>query len=189
MARTGCGKDIKEIKYAERKLKEAKEELDELKGKKTELQKAREKLERDKEELRRLDYRQNWDRQFLKLIKNFEKKKPVIVCGDLNCAHKEIDLARPKQNVGKKGFTDEEREGFQSFIDAGFVDTLRQKYPETPDLYTWWSHWGKARERNVGWRIDYFFVSPSLIKKLKRSIIRNEVYGSDHCPVEIELDI
>jgi len=143
-----------------------------------------------KDDLSRLDLRhKKWDRLFLKHVKALEQEKPVVFCGDLNVAHEEIDLARPKPNTGKKGFTDEEREGFQNFVGAGFVDTLRQKYPNKPGLYTWWSHWGKARERNVGWRIDYVCASKKLTKNVKDAFILPEVMGSDHCPVGITLSI
>lgn len=143
-----------------------------------------------KDSLERLELRhKGWDPAFLKHCQILEKKKPVIFCGDLNVAHTEIDLARPKPNEGKKGFTAEEREGFQHFIDAGFVDTLRIFEPDTPELYTWWSHWGGARERNVGWRIDYFLVSKSLKKKVKKAAIHPDVMGSDHCPVSIEISL
>ena len=143
-----------------------------------------------KDDLSRLRLRHKvWDPLFLKHCKALEKKKPVIFCGDLNVAHKEIDLARPKANVGKKGFTDEEREGIDNIIKAGFVDTLRLKKGDKPDLYTWWSHWGGARERNVGWRIDYFFVSESLKKRVVEANIYPKVMGSEHCPVGIEIEM
>jgi exodeoxyribonuclease-3 len=114
--------------------------------------------------------------------------KPVVFCGDLNVAHTELDLANPKPNKGKKGFTDEERSGFQAFIDAGFVDTFRM-FKEGNGFYTWWSNFGASRERNVGWRIDYFLVSASLKDKVVDANIHPEVYGSDHCPVSLVLDI
>lgn len=139
-----------------------------------------------KEDLSRVRFRQKkWDPAFLKHCKLLEKKKPVIFCGDLNVAHTEIDLARPKPNEGKKGFTKEEREGFDNIVKAGFVDTLRAQYPDKTDLYTWWSYWGNARERNVGWRIDYVCVSKKIKNKVQDAFILPEVMGSDHCPVGI----
>jgi exodeoxyribonuclease-3 len=141
-----------------------------------------------KDDLSRLKFReQGWDRAFLAHLTQLQKIKPVITCGDLNVAHQEIDLARPKENVGLHGFTNEERTGFQNLLDAGFVDTLRTKYPTEPNLYTWWSHWGNARARNVGWRIDYFLVSEKLKKHVSDAFILPEVLGSDHCPVGIVL--
>lgn len=143
-----------------------------------------------KDDLSRLPLRYNqWDVAFCKYMKHLEKTKPVVFCGDLNVAHKEIDLARPKPNKGKKGFTDEERERFQDFLDAGFVDTYRHIRGDVEEAYTWWSHWGKARERNVGWRIDYVLVSESIKKNVKDAFILPEVMGSDHCPVGIILEI
>jgi exodeoxyribonuclease-3 len=140
-----------------------------------------------KEDLSRVSLRhKQWDPAFLAYCKELEKKKPVIFCGDLNVAHTEDDLANPKANVGKHGFTDEEREGFQNFLDAGFVDTFRLFY-QGNGHYSWWSHFAKARERNVGWRIDYFLVSKSLKSKIKEAFILPEVLGSDHCPVGIVL--
>lgn len=143
-----------------------------------------------KDKLERIPLRhKQWDVGFLQYMKELETKKPVIFCGDLNVAHEEIDLARPKQNIGNKGFTDEERQGFSNFIEAGFVDTLRAQYPDTPELYTWWSHWGKARERNVGWRIDYVLVSEQIKNNVQNAFILPEVMGSDHCPVGIEFSL
>ncbi len=142
-----------------------------------------------KDDLSRIPMRQAWDPAFLEYMKRLESEKPVIFCGDFNVAHQELDLARPKENKGKKGFTDEERAGLQAMIDAGFVDTLRVFYPDTPDLYTWWSHFGAARERNVGWRIDYVMISKSLKSILKRANIHPNELGSDHCPVSIELSL
>lgn len=137
--------------------------------------------------LRRLEYRtQEWDVAFLKYVKNLEKKKPVIFCGDLNVAHKEIDLANPKTNVKNPGFTPEERASFDNIVAAGFIDTFRF-FNEEPHHYTWWSYRTRARERNVGWRIDYFCVSQSLIAHLKRAEILSDVMGSDHCPVLLEV--
>lgn len=142
-----------------------------------------------KDDLSRVSLRHNsWDPAFLAYCKQLEKTKPVIFCGDLNVAHTEDDLANPKPNRGKKGFTDEEREGFQNFIDAGFVDTLRM-FKQGNGHYTWWSHFAKSRERNVGWRIDYFLVSESLKSKVKAADIHANVMGSDHCPISITLDI
>jgi exodeoxyribonuclease-3 len=140
-----------------------------------------------KEDLARLSFRhQHWDPAFLAHCKALEKAKPVIFCGDLNVAHTELDLANPKSNVGRKGFTVEERAGFQSFVDAGFVDTFRM-FHEGNGHYSWWSHFAKARERNVGWRIDYFLVSRKLRPKVIAADIHPEVVGSDHCPVSVTL--
>ena len=141
------------------------------------------------DDLSRIELRhQHWDPAFLEYVKGLQKTKPVIFCGDLNVAHTEDDLARPKENVGKRGFTDEEREGFQNYIDAGFVDTFRL-FHKGNGFYTWWTHWANARERNVGWRIDYFLVSAKLKSKVKSAAIHPEIMGSDHCPVSIELDL
>ena len=140
-----------------------------------------------KDDLSRIPLRHKvWDKAFLAYMKELENVKPVIFCGDLNVAHTPDDLARPKENEGKKGFTKEEREGFQNFIDAGFVDTFRL-FTKGNGNYTWWSHFAGARERNVGWRIDYFLVSAKLKSKVKDSKILPEVLGSDHCPIFIEL--
>lgn len=138
-------------------------------------------------ELRRLDYRMQWDADFLSYCKELEKNKPVIFCGDLNVAHTEIDLARPKQNRKSAGFSDEERAGFDNIVGAGFVDTFRHFYPETTDAYTWWSYRAGARGKNIGWRIDYFCTSDALKPKLKSASILADVLGSDHCPVTLEL--
>ena len=141
-----------------------------------------------KHDLSRVPLRhKQWDPAFLAYCKKLEKKKPVIFCGDLNVAHTPDDLARPKQNEGLKGFTQEEREGFQNFIDNGFVDTLRM-FKKGNGFYTWWSHFANARERNVGWRIDYFLVSSTIKDRVKMASILPEVIGSDHCPVEIVLE-
>lgn len=141
-----------------------------------------------KEDLSRLALRaEHWDPAFLAYCKELEKKKPVIFCGDLNVAHTELDLANPKPNRGKKGFTDEERAGFQAFIDAGFIDTLRL-FREGNGHYTWWSHFAKARERNVGWRIDYVLVSAVLRDRIQAADIHPDIMGSDHCPVSLTLD-
>lgn len=137
--------------------------------------------------LERLDYRQKeWDVDFLKYVKKLEKKKPVIFCGDLNVAHKEIDLKNPKTNRRNAGFTDEEREGFNNIIKVGFIDTFRE-FTQEGGHYTWWSYMANSRPRNIGWRIDYFCVSPSLRPQLKEAFILPEVMGSDHCPVGIVL--
>lgn len=141
-----------------------------------------------KGDLSRLSLRhKQWDPAFLAHVKELEKTKPVLFCGDLNVAHQEIDLARPKDNVGKHGFTDEERTGFQAFLDNGFVDTFRAAYPEKADAYTWWTHWANARARNIGWRIDYWLASSSLADKVSNPQIHPEQTGSDHCPVSIEV--
>lgn len=137
-------------------------------------------------ELARLSYRQCWDRDLLEYLLELERLKPVIFCGDLNVAHTELDLTHPKANVGNHGFTPEERAGFESFIRAGFVDSYRV-FQKDGGHYTWWSPMNRARERNVGWRIDYFLVSPRLLPRLKNAFIRTNVLGSDHCPVGIEL--
>ncbi len=137
-------------------------------------------------ELTRLPYRLEWDRDFLRYLKRLEKRKPVIFCGDLNVAHTELDLANPKANVKNHGFTPEERAGFSSFVDAGFVDTFRE-FERGGGHYSWWSPMAGARSRNVGWRLDYFLLSKSLRPRLKSAFIRGQVLGSDHCPVGIEL--
>ncbi len=137
-------------------------------------------------ELTRLAYRQQWDRDFLKFLKRLEQKKPVIWCGDLNVAHTEIDLANPKANVKNHGFTPEERAGFAAYLEAGFLDTFREFEPG-PGHYTWWSPMANARARNIGWRLDYFLISPALRPRLKRAKILSQVLGSDHCPVSIEV--
>lgn len=142
-----------------------------------------------KDDLSRIPLRhKHWDPAFLAYCKELEKKKPVAFCGDLNVAHTPEDLARPKPNEGKKGYTTEEREGFQNFLDAGFVDTLRM-FKQGAGHYTWWTHWANARERNVGWRIDYFLVSEALKKKVTAADNHTDIMGSDHCPVSITLDI
>ena len=142
-----------------------------------------------KDDLSRVPLRhKHWDPAFLAYCKKLEESKPVVFCGDLNVAHTEDDLANPKPNVGKKGFTNEEREGFQNFIDAGFVDTLRM-FKQGNGFYTWWSHFANSRARNVGWRIDYFLVSASLRGSVKDAAIHPNVMGSDHCPVSVTLDV
>lgn len=140
-----------------------------------------------KDDLSRIPLRhKNWDPAFLEYMLQLEKKKPVVFCGDLNVAHMPDDLARPKENVGNKGFTAEEREGIQNMIDAGFIDSFRM-FTKGNGRYTWWSHFANARTRNVGWRIDYFFVSKKLEKKVKTAKILPEVLGSDHCPILLEI--
>ncbi|MBZ0254437.1 exodeoxyribonuclease III [bacterium] len=137
--------------------------------------------------LNRLDYRtQEWDVDFLAYVKGLEETKPVIFCGDLNVAHKEIDLANPKSNERNAGFTIEERRGFDAIVESGFIDTFRE-FTQEGGHYTWWSNFGRAREKNVGWRIDYFCVSQGLRKKLKEATILPHVQGSDHCPIRIVL--
>ena len=137
--------------------------------------------------LKRLDYRMRWEDDFLAYLKRLDKKKPVIVCGDLNVAHKEIDLKNPKTNRKNAGFTDEEREKFTHLLSQGFIDTFRYFYPDTTDAYSWWSYRFRAREKNTGWRIDYFVVSERLAEKIEGATIHNQVFGSDHCPVELTL--
>jgi exodeoxyribonuclease III len=140
-------------------------------------------------DLKRLGYRQTWDAAFLNYLKNLEKSKPVIVCGDLNVAHKPIDLARPKENYNKSaGFMQEEIDGMDAYTSNGFTDTFRYLYPDGVQ-YTWWSFRGGARERNVGWRIDYFLVSEALNAAIKNAEIHDQIMGSDHCPVSLVLDI
>lgn len=142
-----------------------------------------------KDDLSRVPLRhKHWDPAFLAYCKQIEKSKPVVFCGDLNVAHTEDDLANPKPNVGKKGFTDEERAGFQNFLNAGFVDTFRLFEPGNGH-YTWWSHFANSRARNVGWRIDYFLVSESLKSKVKAAAIHPAVMGSDHCPISVTLEL
>jgi exodeoxyribonuclease-3 len=140
-----------------------------------------------KTELERLEYRMVWEDEFRHFLKELEKTKPVIVCGDLNVAHKEIDLKNPSSNRKSAGFTDEERNKFTELLEAGFIDTFRFFYPDKEGAYTWWSYLTKARERNAGWRIDYFLVSESLKDRLVDAKIHSDIYGSDHCPVELEI--
>ena len=137
--------------------------------------------------LARLDYRMTWEEEFLKYLKKLEEKKPVIFCGDLNVAHKEIDLKNPKTNRKNAGFTDEEREKFSVLLENGFIDTFRYFYPDLKDAYSWWSYRFHAREKNAGWRIDYFLVSPQLKERLEDAMIYKDVFGSDHCPVALIL--
>lgn len=139
--------------------------------------------------LRRLEYRMSWEDLFRKYILSLDRKKPVIFCGDLNVAHNEIDLKNPKTNRMNPGFTDEEREKMTTLLGCGFIDTFRFFYPDTEQAYSWWSYRMKARERNAGWRIDYFIVSERLNEKLKGASIHSEIYGSDHCPVELLIEI
>ncbi len=140
-----------------------------------------------KRDLSRLPYREKeWDVDFLKYLKTLEKKKPVIFCGDLNVAHKEIDLSNPKSNVNSHGFTPQERKGFDNIVAAGFLDTFRE-FEKGPGHYTWWSQFNNCRKRNIGWRLDYFCISSALRPRLKRAFILPGVYGSDHCPVGIEI--
>lgn len=142
-----------------------------------------------KDDLSRIPLRQHhWDPAFLAYCKSLERRKPVIICGDLNVAHTELDLANPKGNRGRKGFTSEERAGFQAFIDAGFVDTFRI-FTQGNGHYTWWSHRANSRERNLGWRIDYFLVSASLKRKVAAAEIHAEITGSDHCPVSVTMNL
>ena len=137
--------------------------------------------------LRRLEYRMKWEDDFRAYLKKLEEKKPVIVCGDLNVAHREIDLKNPKTNRKNAGFTDEERAKFTTLLDSGFTDTFRYFYPEQEGIYSWWSYRFKAREKNAGWRIDYFLASASLNDKLKGAAIHTDIFGSDHCPVELTI--
>ena len=142
-----------------------------------------------KGDLSRLDLRHTqWDPAFLEHVQALEQTKPVLFCGDLNVAHSEIDLANPKANIGKRGFTNEERDGFDQFERAGFVDSYRQANPDKKDAYTWWTHWANARARNVGWRIDYWLASRALAGRVSNPQIHPAVMGSDHCPVSIEVE-
>lgn len=142
-----------------------------------------------KEDLSRLQYRGAWDDLFRQYIKRLEEKHPVIFCGDLNVAHTEIDLKNPKPNKGKSGFTDEEREKFSKLLENGFIDTFRYFYPDLTGAYTWWSYRFKAREKNAGWRIDYFLTSSQLKERLVSAAIHADIFGSDHCPVELIIDL
>ena len=141
-----------------------------------------------KRELERIAYRQIWEDEIRKYLLKLDKTKPVIMCGDLNVAHKEIDLKNPKTNRGNAGFTDEEREKMTQLLKAGFTDSFRYLYPDKENAYSWWSYMGRAREKNVGWRIDYFIVSNKLQEKIKEASIYPEITGSDHCPVGLELN-
>ena len=140
-------------------------------------------------ELARLDYRMVWEDDFRAYLNGLKAKKSVIICGDLNVAHKEIDLKNPKTNRRNAGFTDEEREKMTVLLESGFIDTFRYFYPDMTDIYSWWSYRGKAREKNAGWRIDYFLASEDLKDKLKSAAIHTDVIGSDHCPVEVTVEL
>lgn len=140
-------------------------------------------------ELKRLDYRMTFEDAILEYLKNLDKTKPVVLCGDLNVAHEEIDLKNPKTNRKNAGFSDEERAKFSAFLDAGFIDSFRYFYPDLTDAYSWWSYRMNARARNTGWRIDYFVISERLKDKLVDAKIHADVLGSDHCPVELELNL
>lgn len=140
-------------------------------------------------ELTRLEYRMKWEDDFREYLKKLDKSKPVILCGDLNVAHNEIDLKNPKSNKGNAGFTDEERSQMTNLLNSGFVDSFRYLYPEKQDAYSWWSYMGRAREKNVGWRIDYFIVSEKIKDKIVDAKIYPEIMGSDHCPVELDVEI
>ena len=138
-----------------------------------------------KRELERLDYRMKWEDDFRNYLVNLDKAKPVILCGDLNVAHEEIDLKNPKTNRGNAGFTDEERNQMTNLLNSGFVDSFRYLYPTKTDVYSWWSYMGHARDNNVGWRIDYFIVSEKIKNNIKEAKIHMDIFGSDHCPVEL----
>lgn len=142
-----------------------------------------------KRQLERLDYRMIWEDEFRNYLKKLEKNKPVIVCGDMNVAHEEIDLKNPKTNHHNAGFTDEERQKMTCLLNSGFIDTFRYLYPDKTDAYSWWSYMGHAREKNVGWRIDYFLVSDSLKNKIEEAEILDQVLGSDHCPVTLKIKL
>ena len=139
--------------------------------------------------LERLEYRQVWEDEIRKYLLDLNKIKPVIMCGDLNVAHNEIDLKNPKTNRKNAGFTDEEREKMTQLLESGFTDSFRYLYPDKKEAYSWWSYMGRAREKNVGWRIDYFIVSKNIENKIKEAKIHSKIMGSDHCPVELEIDI
>lgn len=142
-----------------------------------------------KRDLSRIDYRMKWENDLKKYLKKLEDKKPVVVCGDFNVAHQEIDIKNAKANIGNAGFTYEEREKFTELLESGFVDTYRYFNPEKKDSFSWWSYIGNCRARNIGWRIDYFLVSKSIIDKVSNPIIYNDVFGSDHCPIGIDLKL
>lgn len=142
-----------------------------------------------KRELLRLDYRMEWEDAFRDYINRLNEKKPVVFCGDLNVAHCEIDLKNPKTNHNNAGFTDQERNKFTQLLDSGYTDTFRYFYPDATGIYSWWSYMFRAREKNAGWRIDYFVTSKSLDKKLIDAKIHTDIFGSDHCPVELEIDL
>ncbi len=139
-------------------------------------------------ELARLDYRLDWERDFLSFVRSLDAHKPVVVCGDLNVAHREIDLANPRSNRNNPGFTDAERAAMDRFLEAGFIDTFRHLNPDLAGAYSWWSYRGQARAKNVGWRIDYFIISERLLPKLRLAAIHPAIVGSDHCPVSVVLD-
>ena len=139
-------------------------------------------------ELARLSYRMDWEENFREYLLKLEEDKPVILCGDLNVAHTEIDLKNPKTNRKNAGFTDEEREKFTKLLEAGFIDTFRHFYPDVTEAYSWWSYRFRAREKNAGWRIDYFCVSEGLEERLAEAVIHTDIYGSDHCPVGLYLE-
>lgn len=142
-----------------------------------------------KDDLSRLNLRyRQWDPAFLEHLQTLEKTKPVLFCGDLNVAHQEIDLANPKANTGRHGFTDEERAGFENYLRAGFIDTFRTLHPDQTKAYTWWTHWANARARNIGWRIDYWLTSRALIKRVTAADIHPNITGSDHCPISLVID-
>lgn len=140
-------------------------------------------------ELARIDHRLKWDRAFRDHLASLDEKKPVIICGDLNVAHKEIDLKNPAANRGNAGFSDQERQSFQETLDLGFTDSFRHLYPDVTGAYSWWSYMFHAREKNAGWRIDYFLVSNRVSAQIKEAAIHSEIFGSDHCPVELIMDI
>lgn len=142
-----------------------------------------------KRELERLEYRMIWEDEIRKYLLKLNETKPVIICGDLNVAHEEIDLKNPKTNRGNAGFTDEERSKMTELLQAGFTDSFRYLYPEKTEEYSWWSYMGRAREKNVGWRIDYFITSKDIEKNIKQATIYSEIFGSDHCPVGLEIEI
>ena len=143
-----------------------------------------------KGDLSRLKHRQQvWDPAFKEHCQKLATDKPVLMSGDFNVAHNEIDLARPKENVGQHGFTDEERQGFEALLEAGFIDTFRALHPQTTDAYSWWAVWGQARQNNVGWRIDYWLASDQLIPRVSEAQIHPDVFGSDHCPISLEIDV
>ena len=141
------------------------------------------------DELKRLDYRMRFEDDFLNYIRTLDQSKPVIYCGDMNVAHEEIDLKNPKTNHQNAGFSDEERAKFSAVLDAGFIDTFRYFYPDRKEIYSWWSYRFKSRERNTGWRIDYFVVSSRLRDSLRDAVIHTDILGSDHCPVELQIDL
>ena len=142
-----------------------------------------------KRDLSRLNYRMRWEEELKKYLKKLEEVKPVVICGDFNVAHKEIDIKNAKANRGNAGFTDEERDKFSELLDSGFIDTYRYFNKDKGDAYTWWSYMGRARDKNIGWRIDYFLVSKNIINKISNSIIYSDVYGSDHCPIGIDINM